>query len=98
MAGRGVDRLALACRRPVAQAVVRCAEVRAALRHAPRDLSAGFIRAVALSDRLGRTRVAGRTTPALSRANGRGIEVGGPLPDVAGHVVEPVTVRRVAGD
>ena len=35
--GRRVDRLALARRRPVAKAVARCAEVRAALDHAARD-------------------------------------------------------------
>lgn len=48
MAGRGLDRLALARRGPVAQAVVRRAEVGPALDHPTRDVGARLAAAVAL--------------------------------------------------
>ena len=83
--------------RSVAQAVVRRAEVRASLDHAPWDRARRAVRARSLSS--------GESTRGLLRdAAGvlglvgmtRRVEVGRPLPDVAGHVVEPVAVGREA--
>ena len=81
-AGRGVHRLALPGRGTVAQAVVRRAEVRAALDHLAREAFA-----VPRRWRAARFLVLGRREP-----------VARPLPDVAAHVVEPVAVRREAAD
>ena len=78
---RGVDRLALARGGAEAQAVVRRAQVRAALDHAPGDVLAGE-----------HARRAARVL--LRVAVGGGPVVRGPLPDVARHVVEPVAVGR----
>ena len=83
---------------PVAEAVVRRAEVRAALDHAPRDVLAGLARVVALVGR-GHARVgrdAARARDLVGVA--RHVPVGRPLPDVPGHVVEAVAVRREAPD
>ncbi|ACG78661.1 PE-PGRS family protein [Phenylobacterium zucineum HLK1] len=73
-------------RRPVAEAVVVRAEVRAAL-----------------DDVLGETRFGRIVGQRLRRAfrigaQARPVPVAGPLPDIAGHVEEPVTVRGIAPD
>jgi hypothetical protein len=93
--GGGVDRLALAGRGTVAQAVARSAQMRAALDHLARDSR----RQVAA--RLGDDRVAedGRAARrcSLTRASAgvpRPEEVAGPLPHVAGHVEQAVAVGR----
>src|SRR4029453_4837810 len=96
---RRLDRLRLARRWPVPQAVARGAEVRAALHDPPRDVLAGPTRLVApvggrdagIRDRS----AAGVTGPLVVPG---GIEVGRPLPDVAGHVVEAIAVRRERRD
>ena len=75
----------LARRRPVAEAVVRGAEVRAALDDAARERSSPAL-------------AAGGRAAGWSVAGCRREEVAGPLPDVAGHVVEAVAVRREAAD
>src|SRR3954471_886630 len=78
---RGVDRLALPGGGPEAQAVVRSAQVRAALDDAPRDALAGQ-----------HPRRAARVLAGLAVL--RGPVIGGPLPHVARHVVQPVAVGR----
>src|SRR5258708_29951806 len=98
MARGGVDRLRMARRRPVTSAVVRRAQMRAALD----DLSWNFhvggsgIVAVGLA---AAARVL-RNAAGLGRIRfvPRRIPVGGPFPDVADHVVESVTVRRERSD
>jgi len=97
--GRRVDRLALPGRRPVAQAVVRRAQVRAALDHAARDVRPGLARHQA-GGRVGDPRVA-RHTASVPRS--LSVPLGGevvarPLPDVAGHVEQAVPVGREAAD
>ena len=97
MGGRRVDRLALPGRRPVAQAVVRRAQVRAALDHAARDVRPGLARHQA-GGRVGDPRVA-RHTASVPRS--LSVPLGGevvarPLPDVAGHVEQAVAVGREA--
>src|SRR5690625_3930427 len=82
--GRGIDGLSLPRRRPVAQAVVGCAQVRAALDHLLRNLAW----AAACN------RAAGA---ALRRAHGP-VLVDRPLPHVAGHVEEAVAVGRKGAD
>src|SRR5262245_41317413 len=86
MRDRGVDRLRHAGGRAVAAAVVGRAEMRAALGDLARDGA-------------GRLRVDARLAAgAAARASGggavRGIPIAGPLPDIAGHVVEAVAVGR----
>src|SRR4051794_6269685 len=84
MRRRGVDALRLPRGRPIAQAVIRRAEMRPTLDHVPRDV---------------RPRPLGRSAAgALCRSARRGEAVARPLPDVAGHVVEPVAVRPEAAD
>src|SRR6266487_2430937 len=91
--GRGASfRVHLPGGRPVAQAVVGCAEVRAALDHLARDVLAGLAGRVAALGAVD-PRVAGDA----ARPGGLGgmawrVEVAGPLPDVAGHVVQAVAV------
>ena len=81
-------------RRAVAQAVLGRAQVRAALEHPARDARARFggcrgeqVRPRARVDR----HLAGHLVP-------RRVEVGRPLPHVAGDVVEPIAVRRERHD
>ena len=83
----------LACRGPVAQAVARRAQVRAALDHAARDVRrrAGRGRSSLRSVMRGFRRCAAGVLGVLGRAAGR-VVVASPLPDVSGHVVEPVAV------
>lgn len=105
MTGGGVDRLALAGRRPVAQAVVRRAQVRAALDHPARDVRPRLAWHQA-ARRIGHPRVARhaarpvvRSPVVRSRARRHcGEVVARPLPDVAGHVVQAVPVGREAPD
>src|SRR5918997_890909 len=94
MRSGGIYRLPLARRRPVAQAVVRRAQVRAALDHLVRDVRSW------LPDRVAPLR---GIDPRISR-NAAGLRrrvraarrkiVRGPLPHVARCVVEPVAGRR----
>src|SRR5207253_9886988 len=94
--GRGVDRLALAGGRAVAQAVVRGAQVRAALDHPARDGRPRLAGDQAVGRR-GDPRVAGGAAGVLNPLGRAGGEVvAGPLPDIAGHVVEPEAVRGEA--
>jgi hypothetical protein len=103
-----VDRLALAGRRPVAQAVVRRAQVRAALDHPARDVRPRFAGNEAAA-RVGHPRVARHAagpvvrspvvrSPVVRSRVGRlrGEVVARPLPYVAGHVVQAVAVGREA--
>src|SRR5262245_37265648 len=97
VAGRGVHVLRHARRGAVALAVVRRAQVRAAFHDFARDalalrgagIDAVFARAAA---RVG-DRAAGLRDPAVVL-----VPVDGPLPHVAGHVVEAVAVRRERAD
>jgi hypothetical protein len=90
--GGGVDRLALTGGGAVAEAVVGGAEVRAALDDAARYARAGLAAVL-------RRGHPGVLRPAAAAGGRRGgVEVAGPLPDVAGHVVEPEAVGRVAPD
>ena len=95
MCRRRVDGLALAGRGPVAQAVVRRAQVRAALDHPARDRRrevAAWLR----DDRVARNGRAARRcrlTGAGARM-ARPEEVTRPLPDVAGHVKQAIPVGR----
>ena len=82
---RGVRPTPLARRRAVAQTVVRGTKMRTALDHLARESLA------ALHTRR-------RSTARPSRRGRRFEPVGRPFPDVAGHVVDPVAVRREALD
>ena len=95
MTGGGVDRLALAGRRPVAEAVVRGAQVRAALDHAARDVRPRLAGDQA-ARRIGHPRIA-RDAAGTGGAPG-GKVVARPLPDGTGHVVQAVPVGREAPD
>src|SRR5215469_4826450 len=98
VAGGGVDRLGLAGRWAVTQAVVGSAQVGSALGHTARDLRAGLTGRQACLRRRD-ARVARRAARALNLPAPAGDEVvAGPLPDVPGHVVQPVTVGREALD
>src|SRR4030095_7878610 len=90
VADRGVHGLRHAGRRPVPPAVVRRAQVRAALHHLARDANVGQAGVVALLSRAA-PGVADGTAGLLDLAVVL-VPVGGPLPDVAGHLVEPVAV------
>src|SRR3954454_13768442 len=98
MTCRCVDLLGVASCRPIASAVVRRAQVRAALDDLARDPDVRRGRLVAavlapaarvLRDAAGFRRVAF----VLLR-----VPVGGPFPDVADHVVDAMAVRRERGD
>ena len=98
MACGGVDRLRMARCRPVASAVIRRAQMRAAFDDLPWNFHIGRSGIVAV----------GLAAAARILRNAAGlcrirlmlwrIPVGGPFPDVADHVVQPVTVRRECGD
>src|SRR6516164_650686 len=96
MASRGVDRLRVTRRRPVTPAIIRCAEMRAALNHLARDLALGLARIVAiLSARATRIdRHAARMLLLMSCY----IEVRGPLPNIADHIVEAIAIWGVGAD
>jgi hypothetical protein len=92
MAGCRVVRLRIASRRTVEPAVVRRAQVRAALNHLARDAWPGLSGIVALHLG-GAVRIARCAAwPAeIARVTG-GIPVFGPLPDIAGHIEQIITV------
>ena len=94
MAGRGIDRLGMARRRPVAAAVVRRAEMRAALEHLARNFDVGLAgivaRVLAAAARIFRNAAGLRRIGFVLRR----VPVGGPFPDIADHVVQAVAVRR----
>src|SRR5688572_17792340 len=95
MARRGVDALRHACRRTVAAAVVRGAQVRSTLHHSTRDprrvSGVGTWFSVAASRVVQRAARAGDLAVRL-------IPVAGPLPDVPDHVQQSVPVRGVDAD
>src|SRR6516165_3809318 len=98
MARRGVDRLRMTGGRAVTSAIVRCAQMRAALQYLPGNSDLGLAGVVACiltaAARVDRD-AAGLASVGL--VSGR-VPVAGPFPDVADHVVEAVTVRRECGD
>src|SRR5215475_10002549 len=80
----GIGRRPAPCARTVALAVGRVAEERAALDHPPLLVRVAGIEAAGRAGRI--------VTDAVARALGEGVgtvPVGGPLPHVAGHIVEP---------
>src|SRR5215471_251802 len=88
----------MACRRPVATAIVRRAEMRAALQDFPGNADAWLTWIKAR--RLGAAARILRNTAGFRRIGfvpGRP-PVGGPLPDIADHVADAVTVRWKRGD
>src|ERR1700754_1246707 len=93
MAGRGVDRLGVSRRRAVAAAIVRRAEMRAALQYFPRDADIGLtsIKARGLWPAARILRHAAR----LGRIGlvSRGPPIDSPFPDIADHVVNAVAIR-----
>src|SRR5215204_6343929 len=98
MAGRSVDRLGMTRRRAVAAAVIRRAEMRAALQDLARYQNLGLARVVARV-----RRAAARVRRDAAGFGGVGFmpgrpPIGGPLPNVADHVVEAVAVRRKGAD
>src|SRR5579862_5298941 len=94
VARRRIDVLGMTRRRPVAAAVVRRAQMRAALDDLARDLAVGLARIVALG--LAPAARIFRNAAGLCRVGlvlGRP-PVGRPFPDIADHVVDAVVVRR----
>src|SRR6056297_1207833 len=102
MLDRRVHRLALPRGGPVANAVLVGAEKRATLGDLARDLELGREGIEALL--AGATARVGRDAAGLGRSRGGigrmpiGVPVAGPLPDIAGHVVEAVAVGREGAD
>src|SRR5258705_3397592 len=94
MACRRIDRLRMARCRPVASAIVRRAQMRAAFDDLPWNLHIGGSEVVAV-DLTPAARVL-RDTAGLWRIGfvPRRVPVSRPLPDVADHVVQPVIVQR----
>src|SRR5689334_24184115 len=94
MACRGIDRLCHARGRPVTPAVVRRTKKRAALHHPARYGNVGHVGVIAL--------VSFSTLGIETRATGMNsfavllVPVRRPFPNIAGHVVQPVTVGRKA--
>src|SRR5260370_634178 len=98
MAGGCVDRLGVACGGTVTPAVIRCAEMGAALDHLAGNFDVGLAGIVAC----------GLSAPARIFRNAAGLRriglmllgvpVGGPFPDVADHVVNAIAVWRERGD
>src|SRR5215510_4227643 len=92
MARRSIDGLGHASRRSIAPAVVRRAEMRSAFHDFARDLDRWLVRIVAFVS-FSAPRVEARAAR-LCYLLVLLVPVHGPLPHVAGHVVEPVTVGR----
>src|SRR5215211_5453319 len=95
---RCVDLLGMARRRPIASAIVRRAEMRAALDDlaVDADVRRGRVVAAVLAPAARVLRDAAgfrRVTLVLLR-----VPVGCPFPDIADHVVDAMTVRRERGD
>src|SRR6201995_4422529 len=101
VAGGGVDRLRLAGRRAIAQAVAGRAQMGATLDDPSRDVGAGPAEVVAVIRSLD-LGVAGRAAAGMPGDLGAGparrVVVARPLPDVAGHVVQAVAVGREQPD
>ena len=97
MARGRVDRLRMTRGRPVAAAVVRRAKVRAAFDDLARNPDLRLVRVVARG--LGAAARVLRNAAGLRRVGFvlRRIEIGGPFPDIADHVVDAVAVRRKCG-
>src|SRR6266704_3629016 len=98
MAGGCVDRLGVACGGTVTPAVVRCAEMGAALDHLAGNLDVRLAGIVACG--LGASAGVFRDTAGFRRIGLMllGVPVGGPLPDIADHVVNAIAVWRERGD
>ena len=98
MAGGRVDLLRVTRSRPVAPAVVRRAQVRAAFDDLAGNFDVGRRRVVAAL--LASAARILRDAASLQRVGfvPRRVPVGGPFPDVADHVVEAVAVRRECSD
>src|SRR5205823_199175 len=96
MARRRVDRLRYARGRPVAVAIIRRTQIGAALQDFPRDFDLrlpGIVARLPLSP----SRIAHDAARALDSAMVL-VPIGGPFPDVAGHVVEAIAVGRKRAD
>src|SRR3954471_15786740 len=94
VARRRVDRFGEARGGAVAPAIVRRTEKRSAFQDLPRD---AYARRVAVDA------LAASSTPWISwvatsdrrcRGMARAVPIGGPLPYVANHIVQPETIRR----
>src|ERR1022692_395750 len=97
MRRRRLDRLPLPGGRPVAEAVVRRAEKRAALHHPARDVGVRTLHVVAVGS--GDLRVTGQAAGGRAAVGVTGCEeVGGPFPHVAGHLEQAEPIRRVPLD
>src|SRR5215510_2417517 len=97
-----LDRLRRAGGRPIAMAVVRSAQVRAALDNHPREVLPGTAHVVT-GVRRRHTRVEPRPARAAAGVHDRlrmprRIEIARPFPDVAGDVMQAVTVWREGPD
>jgi hypothetical protein len=98
VAGRGVDRLACRAAGPVAPAIVRRAQVRAALEHLARDADLRLAGSKLPSPRRRRADSCGhaaglRRAPFVLAAR----TSPGPFPDIADHVVQAVAVGGKGG-
>src|SRR5262249_4296913 len=96
VAGGRIDRLRHPRRRPIAPAIIRRAQIRTTLHHLARDANPGCVRVVALLC-FASARVVDRAAGSLYLAVIL-VPVGGPFPDVAGHLVEAVAVGRERAD
>src|SRR4051812_12316068 len=95
---RRFDGLRLASGGPIAKAVVRRAQVRAALYDVAREIASRLTHVEALLGRF-HTGVASRSRGSAARVDALlgmawRVVVGRPLPDVARHVVQPIPVGR----
>ena len=98
MAHPGVDHLRPASRGAVAHAIAVGTEVGAALDHLARYPELRLPPVVALADSA-TARIAWNAAGLVDLGRmAVGVPVGGPVPDVAGHVVEAVPVRREGSD
>src|SRR5690606_13039556 len=98
MAGRGIDRLRMTRGGAVAPAVIRRAQMRAALENLARDRGPGLGEIMAAYGR----ELAGilRDAAGFGRIGSvaAGPEIRGPFPDIADHVVKPVAIGRKGPD
>ncbi len=98
MTHTGVDHLGAAGSRAIAPAVVVGAEERTALDHLARHTELRLVPVEARRD-VGAPRVGGHTARRVGVVGmPGGVPVGGPLPDVAGHVEQPEVVGRERTD
>src|SRR5258705_10475553 len=98
MAGGSVDRLGVARGGTVTTAIIRCAQMRAALDHLARNFDAGLPGIVTCG--LGAAARVLRNAAGFRRVGFMllRVPVGGPFPDVADHVVNAIAVRRERRD